>query len=123
MLKIFLLFFISALYLYDTTNAFDTKAYEEYIRNMSPGTRLKFNQHLKNLLEADEDYFAYKPSGDEFNCDLNYMNTELLNEKVTVNNLKPSDVKVIAAVGDSLTAGLGGKATNVVELLYEYRGT
>lgn len=40
----------------------------------------------------------------------------------TVHNLLPSDVKVVAAIGDSLTAGNGALASTAFGLLIEYRG-
>ncbi|XP_050750065.1 phospholipase B1, membrane-associated [Gymnogyps californianus] len=43
---------------------------------------------------------------------------------VSVHNLKPADIRVIAALGDSLTAGNGAasKPHNVVDVLTQYRG-
>ncbi|XP_030575099.1 phospholipase B1, membrane-associated [Archocentrus centrarchus] len=42
----------------------------------------------------------------------------------SVHELKPGDIKVVAAVGDSLTAanGVGAKSNNILLLLNEYRG-
>jgi hypothetical protein len=39
-----------------------------------------------------------------------------------VHKLRPSDIEVVAALGDSLTAANGGKALTVVGVLTEYRG-
>ncbi|XP_030070536.1 phospholipase B1, membrane-associated isoform X2 [Microcaecilia unicolor] len=39
----------------------------------------------------------------------------------TVHRVKPADVKIIAALGDSLTTAIGENATNIIELLFEYR--
>lgn len=103
-------------------NAFDIEGYERFIKHVPHSTRIEFLAHLKSLLEADENYFAYKPTGEEFKCNPDYLTDKLLNEVVTVNNLKPSDIKVVGAVGDSLTAALGARATNIAELLFEYRG-
>ncbi|NXH34815.1 PLB1 Phospholipase, partial [Myiagra hebetior] len=43
---------------------------------------------------------------------------------VSVHNLKPADIRVIAALGDSLTVsnGAGSKPNNVVDVLTQYRG-
>ncbi|XP_048737622.2 uncharacterized protein LOC125652446 [Ostrea edulis] len=41
---------------------------------------------------------------------------------VTVHNLTPQDIKVVAGVGDSITAGTGIQAQTVIGLLTEYRG-
>ena len=40
----------------------------------------------------------------------------------SVHQLRPADIKVIGAIGDSLTAANGAKATNLLGLLTEYRG-
>ncbi|XP_039605816.1 phospholipase B1, membrane-associated [Polypterus senegalus] len=42
----------------------------------------------------------------------------------SVHALRPADVKVVAAIGDSLTAGngIGSKPSNVVDVLKQYRG-
>nr|XP_015195032.1 PREDICTED: phospholipase B1, membrane-associated-like [Lepisosteus oculatus] len=36
--------------------------------------------------------------------------------------LRPGDVKVVAALGDSLSAGFGAKATSILNLRTEWRG-
>ncbi|XP_077409549.1 phospholipase B1, membrane-associated-like [Vanacampus margaritifer] len=40
----------------------------------------------------------------------------------SVHELRPADIKVVAAVGDSTTAGTGAKAKNLLELSREYKG-
>lgn len=40
----------------------------------------------------------------------------------SVHKLRPGDIDVIAAIGDSLTAGLGIVATNLIQLVIENRG-
>ncbi|KAI4898566.1 hypothetical protein NFI96_023156 [Prochilodus magdalenae] len=40
----------------------------------------------------------------------------------SVHKLRPGDINVVAAVGDSITAGFGAKATNLLELPIEERG-
>ncbi|CAF3549284.1 unnamed protein product [Rotaria sp. Silwood1] len=42
--------------------------------------------------------------------------------RVRVHALRPSDIKHIAAIGDSLTAANGAKAVTIIGLLIEYRG-
>ena len=101
----------------------DINEYERKVKLMSndPVYQKDFEDHLKNVLSIDETYLDYKPKA-SFNCDTNYLTKELLEEIPTVHTLKPSDIKVVAAMGDSLTAALGGKAKNVIQLLTEYRG-
>ncbi|KAK5852759.1 hypothetical protein PBY51_006602 [Eleginops maclovinus] len=40
----------------------------------------------------------------------------------SVHKLRPADIKVVAALGDSLTAGSGAKAKNLFDLNKEYKG-
>ncbi|XP_075963706.1 phospholipase B1, membrane-associated-like [Anarhichas minor] len=57
--------------------------------------------------------------GSDFSC----VNTAPSNSVPTsAHRLRPADIKVVAAVGDSLTAGFGAKATNLLQLRTEYRG-
>ncbi|XP_078503486.1 phospholipase B1, membrane-associated [Lissotriton helveticus] len=41
---------------------------------------------------------------------------------VSVHSLRPADIKVVAALGDSLTAGNGAGANNLLDVLTQYRG-
>ncbi|XP_072301570.1 phospholipase B1, membrane-associated-like isoform X2 [Eucyclogobius newberryi] len=40
----------------------------------------------------------------------------------SVHKLRPADIKVVAALGDSVTAGVAAKAKNLLELSRQYRG-
>ncbi|XP_029688889.1 phospholipase B1, membrane-associated isoform X1 [Takifugu rubripes] len=40
----------------------------------------------------------------------------------SVHRLRPADIKVIAALGDSITTGFGAKAKNLLQLRTEYKG-
>ncbi|XP_059208658.1 phospholipase B1, membrane-associated [Centropristis striata] len=40
----------------------------------------------------------------------------------SAHRVRPADIKVVGAVGDSLTAGFGAKAKNLLQLRTEYRG-
>ncbi|XP_041668835.1 phospholipase B1, membrane-associated isoform X2 [Cheilinus undulatus] len=40
----------------------------------------------------------------------------------SAHRIRPADIKVVAALGDSLTAGFGAKAKNLLQLRTEYRG-
>ncbi len=90
------------------------------IKNLSESTNenYRFQKHLANFLLLDRDYLSYKHNT-EFNCKRIEYTT---GKPVTIDTLKPSDIRVVAALGDSLTAGLGAGASNIVELLLEYRG-
>jgi len=67
----------------------------------------------------DYDFEAASKADSKFNCrDLEFA----AHTPKTVHELRPSDIKVVGAIGDSLTAANGAKAGNVIELLNEYRG-
>lgn len=55
-----------------------------------------------------------------FPCPLNGTKSE--SNPVSVHRLRPGDIDVVGAIGDSLTAGTGLKASNVFQVLYESRG-
>lgn len=101
--------------------SFDTNEYQDSIDYVTSNQSLidDFTEHMKYLLELDPNYLDYKPEA-EFDCEI----TNRVDSKVptSVHKLRPSDVKVVAALGDSLTAALGGRANTVVGLLTEYRG-
>ncbi|XP_077416084.1 phospholipase B1, membrane-associated isoform X1 [Vanacampus margaritifer] len=40
----------------------------------------------------------------------------------SAHRVRPADIKVVAALGDSITAGFGAKAKNLLQLTTEYRG-
>ncbi|KAM3870977.1 phospholipase B1, membrane-associated [Diretmus argenteus] len=57
--------------------------------------------------------------GSDFSC----VNTAPSDSVPTsVHRLRPGDIKVVAALGDSITAGYGAKAKNLLQLRTEYRG-
>ncbi|XP_078698909.1 phospholipase B1, membrane-associated-like [Branchiostoma floridae x Branchiostoma belcheri] len=57
-------------------------------------------------------------TGSEINCPM--QNSHAI--PTSVHRLRPEDVKVVAAIGDSLTAASGAKARTVIGLLTNYRG-
>ncbi|XP_031165581.1 phospholipase B1, membrane-associated isoform X2 [Sander lucioperca] len=57
--------------------------------------------------------------GSDFSC----INTAPSNSVPTsAHRLRPADIKVVAALGDSITAGFGAKAKTLLQLRTEYRG-
>ncbi len=101
--------------------AFNTDKLITQITNLSQttGAAHRFDKHLNILLSLDKDYLSFKHTA-EFNCNTTQYSTG--DNQVTINTLKPADIRVVAALGDSLTAGLGAGASNIEELLLEYRG-
>ncbi|CAH1224523.1 PLB1 [Branchiostoma lanceolatum] len=57
-------------------------------------------------------------AGAQLNCPLQKSNSA----PTSVHRLRPEDVKVVGAIGDSLTAASGAKARTIIGLLTNYRG-
>lgn len=70
-------------------------------------------------LFSNPDYL-YGPKPGVFPCQL-YLN-ETRNDPLTAHNLRPQDIQCIAAIGDSITAGLGAQAKTPIGLVTEWRG-
>jgi len=71
-------------------------------------------------LKIEPNYFDYTPFTSPnytFECSLHEHNEPAS----SVHRLRPSDIKVMAALGDSLTAALGSNANTIFGLLLEYR--
>ncbi len=90
------------------------------VNNLSTNSSLTsdFLSNLDYLASIDPHYLNYKPEV-SFNCDTSHVSPQV---PTSVHKLRPSDIKVTAALGDSLTAALGAKASTVLGLLTEYRG-
>ena len=57
-----------------------------------------------------------------FPCPTEYQEPRLLHQR-TVHTLRPQDVDLVASVGDSITAGAGALASNILEVNDENRGS
>lgn len=61
------------------------------------------------------------PKNARFFCNVNIAKNDKESPK-SVHELRPSDIKVIGAIGDSLSAGNGLTATSFIGILLEDRG-
>ncbi|KAL4221999.1 Lysophospholipase 1 [Mactra antiquata] len=81
-------------------------------------------EHLKEHKNARERYMQHKARTDrathQFTCLNDY--SILQSFPTNVHSLRPEHISVIAAMGDSLTAGNGILGTNILDCLTEYRG-
>jgi hypothetical protein len=59
---------------------------------------------------------------ESFFCDLNKPERRSKTVPTSVHKLRPGDIDIIGALGDSLTAGNGGLATNVLQITIESKG-
>mgnify|MGYP002785356855 CR=1 FL=1 len=82
-----------------------------------------FENHIKFVESIEPNYFNYTPFSlpeYTFNCDTSFMKSK--ETPSSVHALRPGDIQVVGALGDSLTAALGAGAKTVLGLLLEYRG-
>ena len=70
----------------------------------------------ENVTERDSRHRA------EFPCPTQYRETANLYQR-TVHSLRPQDVDLVASVGDSITAGTGALANNILQVNDENRGS
>ncbi|CAF0895415.1 unnamed protein product [Brachionus calyciflorus] len=117
-------FFLIFLVVFGTFNqnilAFNLDEYVEAIQTFTNDSKLieDFEKNLEYLLQIEPNYFDYVPKA-TFDCTTELQSTET---PTSVHKLRPGDIKVMAAVGDSLTASLGSNARTILGLLIEYRG-
>ena len=114
--------FLATFILFKTYCAFSVEEYAGTVLKLQKNeTFLKeFDDHIDYLLSIDPNYFEGKQLSDfEFECS---QTQEVFEPATSVHELKPSDIKVVAALGDSITAAFGAKARTVLGLLNEYRG-
>ncbi|XP_018318544.1 phospholipase B1, membrane-associated [Agrilus planipennis] len=101
-------------------SVYDT--FTPFVRFSRFWTRSTFRTWLFDIPKAQSEN-KIQPQIDEtvpFSCPLN--NTRSPERPTNVNKLRPGDIDVIGAMGDSLTAGFGLLATNLVSVLFENRG-
>ncbi len=108
-IKILLCFISFILLSAQSSSGFDVGSYVKKVLLMSndPIYQKDFDEHLKYVLSLDKNYFDYE-SNLKFDCDTSSSLQENNDDAITVHSLRPSDIKVVAAIGDSLTAALGG---------------
>ena len=116
------LFFLIALL--GLSSGFNIEEYRSKILQLSEDPELikQFEEKVNELRKLDPYYNnPRKTRSNAFVC----QNKDLFKSKdipTSVHALRPGDINVVAALGDSITAGLGAEANNVLDLLYEYRG-
>ena len=106
-------FFIVLLFLTTTVFAQDWEGYQKAIN------------HFSKLGINNDPAFETSRSSDlrviSFPCDVRALTASPSNP-TSVHKLRPTDIKVVGAIGDSLTAANGAKAVLLTSLLTEYRG-
>lgn len=105
--------------LVNNINAFNLAEYVADIEELSRDKGF-VEEYMKWSIKlfSESDYLFGKSNG-PFPCPIK---KEYHSIPTSVHQLRPSDVKCIAAIGDSITAGLGAHALTPVGLIVENRG-
>jgi len=86
----------------------------------------EFLVNFKRLKDLEPNYFQYNPFQSKrispFQCTVDLGSGGGGGATTSVHRLRPSDIKVVGAMGDSLTASLGSFAQTILGLLVEFRG-
>ena len=95
----------------------DDKFYKFWERNVLD-TLLKFDYDswFKGFIRLHQESLE-APVGSYFACPA--INKH--ENPTTVHRLTPSDIKIVAALGDSVTTGFGARSTSLVDLFVEFR--
>jgi phospholipase B1 len=108
------------------SNCYEIDEYVKIVHKLSKDNRFTqdFSNNIKKLIEIEPNYFDYTPFNKDysFDCNVTYENDDQYELPRSVHKLRPRDIKVVAALGDSITASLGTTADNVLGLLVENRG-
>jgi hypothetical protein len=118
-MKLIILGFICFALFLGETRAFDVEDYIAYIEQLSQDEQF-LEEYAKWSLElfSQPDYLYGDPHK-TFPCPASKDSTV----PTSVHALRPSDIKCVGAMGDSLTAGLGAHALTPIGLYLENRGT
>jgi len=73
----------------------------------------------QNVLTYDPS--TYTPGAPDYNCDRSIGGPSLIIPN-NVNQVRPGDIRVVGALGDSLSCANGALGTNLAEVLNEYEG-
>ncbi|XP_077989678.1 phospholipase B1, membrane-associated-like [Glandiceps talaboti] len=92
-------------------------SWEEYMSHLHAMSKEGIT-HFNDMEDGELKYNSEGATNYDFPCE-SIQSTEI---PTSVHRLKPSDVKVVAAMGDSLTAANGAKAKTIVGVITEYRG-
>ncbi|OPL33821.1 phospholipase membrane-associated-like, partial [Mytilus galloprovincialis] len=106
-------YFCCFILVFITVNALKFKEYKHFLEEQSRNqTFMKlFDQHIKKFNKA-------KSKSVQFPCEGFRLNKNATN----VHELTPADISVVAAIGDSITAGTGITAKTPIGLLRQDRG-
>ncbi|KAJ3612866.1 hypothetical protein NHX12_019123 [Muraenolepis orangiensis] len=111
-------------------NMIEAVGNKTFSQNFSTGVDMKCpSKEMPFLRTARNSFYVYpgpRPTpppvtnwGSDFTCTNTAPSDSV---PASVHELRPGDIKVVGAMGDSLTAGFGAKAKYIIAMLTEYRG-
>ncbi len=106
-------------------SSFSLDKYRDVMTELAkdPMYRADFKRNVELLLSIEPNYFEYTPldqANFTFDCKVDSMTSATV--PTSVHQLRPGDIKVVGAMGDSITAALGAGARTILGLIFEYRG-
>lgn len=108
-------------FLLSTNLALNTENYTAFIQELSHDDKFLEEYTIWSLKLFSQPDYVYGNPFTKFPCPIEKSNEDR-SITTSVHNLRPSDVKCIAALGDSFTIGLGINAITPMDLLTENRG-
>ncbi|CAF2407049.1 unnamed protein product [Rotaria sp. Silwood2] len=118
MMKFITVTFVFLLFFTGKSCALDVDNYKNYIEELSQDEKFLEEYAAWSFKLFSQPDYLYGSPRENFPCPI----TKDSNVPTSVHRLRPSDVKCVGAIGDSLTAGLGAQALTPVGLLLEHRG-
>ncbi|XP_029984660.1 phospholipase B1, membrane-associated-like isoform X2 [Sphaeramia orbicularis] len=99
---------------------------QDFTANIQLKCPAKTSPYIRTYNNSNYSYAGPSPTpgpipnwGSDFSC-VNFAPSDTV--PTSVHRLRPADIKVVAALGDATTAGLGAKAKTVFNLNKQYRG-
>ena len=117
-MRVLLLALLCFTCLLDENVAFDVDNYTAYVEELMLDEKFLDEYAKWSFQLFSQPDYLYGDLNKTFPCAI----TKDSNVPTSVHALRPSDVKCIGAMGDSLTAGLGAHAITPIGLFYENRG-
>ncbi len=117
-MKIFIVALVCFTFLIGENRAFDIDNYTAYIEELMHDEKFLDEYARWSFQLFSQPDYLYGDLNKTFPCAI----TKDSNVPTSVHTLRPSDVKCVGAIGDSLTAGLGAHAITPVGLFFEHRG-
>lgn len=117
-MKVFLLTLVCFTFLLSENFALDVENYTAYVEELMQDEKFVDEYAKWSFQLFSQPDYLYGDLNKTFPCSI----TKNSNVPTSVHTLRPSDIKCIGAIGDSLTAGLGAHAITPIGLFFENRG-